>query len=210
MKKTRAKKTGPPPHEHHHHDGHHEECCPDDPCLIMLRDAAIAEREAILFYLEAAAMLCGDLRRLFLDTAEDEMRHFVMTMRHISALDSDQAQALEEVGLDDLLMQRGMAPKWAAGWQPDCACPMEAETMAAPMPPEHEPENGLTPVCLLTKALTGELEAINKYQKYMEKACDPACCRHFCHLMNDEKEHVASFIAALYDLTGEPPPEAAD
>lgn len=206
MKKTRAKKTGPPHYEHHHHDDHHGECY--DPCLMMLRDAAIAEREAILFYLEAAAMVCGDLRRLFLDTAEDEMEHFVMTMRHISALDSDQAEALEEVGLGALLMQRGMAPKWAAGWQPSCACPLE-ETMAAPMPPEHEPESDLTPLCLLTKALTGALEAINKYQKYMEKASDSACCRHFCHLMNDKKEHVASFIAAIYDLTGEPPLEEA-
>ncbi len=206
MKKTRAKKTGPPHYEHHHHDDHHGNSA--DPCLPMLRDAAIAEREAILFYLEAAAMVCGDLRQLFLDTAEDEMEHFVMTMRHISALDSVQAEALEEVGLDALLMQRGMAPKWATGWQPDCACPLEEETMA-PMPPEHEPESDLTPLCLLTKALTGELEAINKYQKYMEKASDSACCRHFCHLMNDEKEHVASFIAAIYDLTGEPPPEEA-
>ncbi|MDR7866056.1 MAG: hypothetical protein RIN56_04510 [Sporomusaceae bacterium] len=207
MKKTRAKKTGPPSHEHHHHDNHHHECCPDDPCLLMLRDAAIAEREAILFYLEAAAMVCGDLRRLFLDTAEDEMRHFVMTIRHIAALDSVQAEALEEVGLDALLTQRGMTPKWAAGWQPECACPLEAETMV--VPPAQETENDLTPVCLLTKALTSELEAINKYQKYMEKASDSTCCHHFCHLMNDEKDHVASFIAALYDLTGEPPSEEA-
>lgn len=206
MKKTRAKKTGPPAHEQHHHDSHHGSC-PDDPCLLMLRDAAIAEREAILFYLEAAAMVCGDLRRLFLDTAEDEMRHFVMTMRHIAALDGVQAEALEEVGLDTLLAQRGMTPKWAAGWQPECACPLEAETMV--VPPAQETENDLTPVCLLTKALTSELEAINKYQKYMEKTSASACCRHFCHLMNDEKDHVASFIAALYDLTGEPPSEEA-
>jgi len=41
----------------------------------------------------------------------------------------------------------------------------------------------------------------------MEKSQDSSCCHHFCHLMNDEKEHVAEFIAALYDLTGEPPPE---
>lgn len=210
MKKSRAKKTGPPTHGHHHHDAHHEEICPDDPCLIMLRDTAIAEREAILFYLEAAAMVCGDLRRLFLDTAEDEMRHFVLTMRLISELDRVQAEALEEVGLDVLLMQRGMAPKWAAGWHPDCACPLEAETMHAPMPPAPEAENDLTPVCLLTKALTSELEAVNKYQKFKEKTSDSTCCRHFCHLMNDEKEHVASFIAALFDLTGEPPPEETD
>ncbi len=209
MKKTRAKKTGPPPHEHHSHDSHHGSC-PDDPCLLMLRDTAVAEREAILFYLEAAGMVCGDLRRLFLDTAEDEMQHFVMTMRHIAALDSVQAEALEEVGLDALLAQRGMAPKWASGWQPDCACPLADETVHVPMPSAPEAGNDLTPVCLLTKALTSELEAVNKYQKFMEKTSDPACCRHFCHLMNDEKEHVASFIAALYDLTGEPPPEEAD
>jgi rubrerythrin len=202
MKTTRAKKAGPP-HEHHH-----GECCSDDACLPMLRDAAIAEREAILFYLEAAAMLCGDLRRLFLDTAGDEMEHFVMTMRHIAALDSVQAEALEEVGLDDLLMQRGMTPKWATGWQPECACPAAGEAEMV-MEPQTGPEGGMTPVCLLTKALTSELEAINKYQKYMEKAPDSACCHHFCHLMNAEKEHVASFIAALFDLTGEPPPEAS-
>jgi rubrerythrin len=202
MKKSRAKKTGPPSHEHNH-----GECCPNDACLPMLRDAAIAEREAILFYLEAATMLCGDLRRLFLETAGDEMEHFVMIMRHISALDSVQAEALAEVGLDDLLMQRGMTPKWAADWQPECACLADEAEIA--LEPEAGPDSGITPICLLTKALTSEFEAINKYQKYMEKASDSACCRHFCHLMNAEKEHVASFIAALFDLTGEPPPEVS-
>ncbi|MDT8901918.1 hypothetical protein [Anaeroselena agilis] len=199
MKKNRAKKIGP-----QHHD-HHGEGCSASPCLPMLRDAAIAEREAILFYLEAAAMVCGDLRQLFLNTAEDEMEHFVMTMRHISALDEVQAEALEEVDLDVLLMKRGMTPKWAEGWHPACACPLEEQAVTPPMPPA--PENDLTPVCLLTKALTSELEAINMYQKYMEQSPDADCCRHFCHLMNDEKEHVASFTAALYDLTGEPPAE---
>ncbi|HWQ61714.1 MAG TPA: hypothetical protein VN521_05340, partial [Negativicutes bacterium] len=163
---------------------------------------AIAEREAILFYLEAAAILCGDLRRLFLDTAADEMEHFAMTMRHIAALDPVQAEALEEVGLDSLLPRRAMTPKWAVGWQPDCPGPLEETEMAVP-----QPESGATAVCLLTKALTGELEAINTYQKSMLKAEDSACCRHFCHLMNDEKEHVASFTLALYEQTGEPPLE---
>ncbi len=190
MKKTRAKKKPDPPRPEYE-----EECCPDDPCLLMLRDAAIAEREAILFYLEAAAVLCGDLRRLFLDTAADEMVHFAMTMRHIAARDPVQAEALEEVGLDCLLPRRAMTPKWAAGWQPQCAGPYVEEAA------------GVSAVCLLTKALTSELEAINTYQKHMVKAEDSACCRHFCHLMNDEKGHAASFIAALYEQTGEPPLE---
>jgi Uncharacterized conserved protein len=200
--KTRAKKkAGPPPPDPH------EQCCPDDPCLFMLRDAAIAERETIFFYLEAAAMVCGDLRRLFIDTAQDEMRHFVLIMHRLSALDPVQAEALEKAGLAGFLWQRAVPPKWAADWHPACACPPEAEPeLAAP----EEADTDMTAVCLLTKALTGELAAINKYQEYMEKSASSSCCRYFCHLMNEEKVHAAEFIAALYDLTGEPPPEEAE
>lgn len=190
MKKTRAnKKPDPPP-------DCEELCCPDDPCLLLLRDAAIAEREAILFYLEAAAMLCGDLQQLFLDTAADEMEHFVIIMRRIACLDPVQAEALDEVGLDSLLPRRAMLPKWATGWQPACA-----------VSPPVETEADMTAVCLLTKALTSEFAAINTYQKAMTKTEDDFCGRLFCRLMNDEKEHVASFVAALYCQTGEPPPE---
>lgn len=187
-----------------------EELCPDNPCLILLRKAAIAEREDILFYLEAAAAVCGELRALFLEAAADEMRHFVMTMRHIAALDPVQAEYLEEEGLDVLLPRRGMQPKWAMGWHPSCHCPHpvmeeeeedEEEVMVDEFPPEHDMEA----ICLLTKALVRELEGTNMYQDFMEESCDPMCCHHFCHLMNEEKRHVAAWIAALYDLTDEPP-----
>ena len=62
----------------------------------------------------------------------------------------------------------------------------------------------------LTKAIQDELQAINKYQKYMNKAEDPRVEKHFCELMNEEKEHVAEFTAALFKLTHEPLQEEND
>lgn len=203
MPKYRAPNKKKPAHqaESMHHP--HEECCPDDPCLIMLRKAAVAEREAILFYLEAAAMVCGELREEFLEIAADEMRHFAMIMRHIAHLDPVQAEDLEEEGLDVLLPHRGMAPKWAGGWKPACKCPMpmEEEIVADEFPPPRD----MTVICLLTKALVSELEAVNMYQTFMMETENSMCCHFFCHLMNAEKHHVAELIEKLYELTGEPP-----
>lgn len=176
-----------------------QECmdCPDHPDLILLRDAAIDERTAIAFYLRAAKNTC--LADLFLDVARDEMRHFVMTMHHITMLDSVQAEALEEEELDALVMQRGM-PKWD-----QCPCPMSNDDADTDIETDAVAEDEeLETIDYLTKAITDELGAINKYQNYMEQAqCEPN--QHlFCHLMNDEKEHVAEFTAALFKLTNEP------
>ena len=62
----------------------------------------------------------------------------------------------------------------------------------------------LPAVQCITKAIQDELHAINKYQRYMNDAEEPAL-RSFCHLMNEEKEHVAEFTAALFRLTHEIP-----
>jgi rubrerythrin len=177
------------------------EAASPDPCLTMLRKAAMAEREAILFYLDAANMVCRDLQALFLNVAEDEMRHFVMTMHHISALDPVQAKALEEAGLDVLVMPRSAVPKWTGGWPPTCSPLQEL-----PEPPAGPSAQDMTAICLLTKAINSELAAINLYQGFMEQSASQDCCEHFCQLMNSEKHHVAQFIAALYELTCEPPP----
>lgn len=207
MNEDRAKckkKPGPPPpdcHDNGDEDHGHHECCTANPCLIMLRDAAKAEREAILFYLQAASMVCGDLRELFLGVARDEMEHFVMTMRHVSSLDPVQAEAFEDEGLDMLVPRRANTPKWVKGWHPACMPEMEPEECIPDMSPDHD----LPAVCLLTKAIADELADINTYQEFMSASESEACCRHFCHLMNDEKRHVAEFTAALYQLTGEPP-----
>lgn len=172
-----------------------EECCPDDPCLIFLRQAVIGERKAILFYLNAS-MECCELRDLFLSIAQDEMRHFVMTMRLISQLDPVQSAALEEANLDFLTMGRAMPPKWAKEYHMVC----EEEPEITPPPQLH-----MCCLALLTHALTDELTAINDYQTFMEEThCEEVCRNLFCELMNDEKEHVAQLTAAMLDITNEP------
>ena len=55
-----------------------------------------------------------------------------------------------------------------------------------------------------------ELHAINKYQRYMNDAEEPHVKELFAILMNEEKEHVAEFTAALFRLTHEPLPEETD
>lgn len=172
-------------------------CCPDDPCLIMLRKAAIGERQAIAFYLEGAMVECR-LSELFLDIAEDETQHFVETMRLISELDCVQANALKEEGLNFLVMRRAMIPKWTMNY------PVDDAKFTLP-----DPED-MRAICLLTKAITDEFEAINQYQTSMLQSENIACREHFCQLMNDEKEHVAELTAALFKLTDEPLPEEMD
>ena len=176
------------------------EVCPDHPDLILLRDAAADERNAIAFYLEAAVETCLD--ECFLHVARDEMCHYLETMRLVSCLDPVQAEAFREQGLDMLVMGRPekTAAKWQHCWQ-DCS----EEDMAKPVNKKE-----LTKVKYLTQALEGELKAINKYQTYMEEAKYEEVKVHFCELMNDEKEHVAEFTACLYKITNEPPEACHD
>ncbi|SDF24790.1 ferritin family protein [Sporolituus thermophilus] len=171
--------------------------CPDDPDLLRLRDAAKNEREAIDLYLEAA--LRTPMADLFLDVAEDEMHHYVELMRLISSLDPVQAAVLKEENLGTLTLARVQPPdKWKAP-------PMwvsEAEDVAVTPPAEKD----LPTIHYLTKSLAGELEATNKYQIYMAQAEHDEVRALFCHIMNEEKEHIAEFTAALYRLTNEPLP----
>lgn len=172
--------------------------CPDHPDLLLLRDAAADEREAIALYLEAAKNT--SLTELFLDVAEDEMHHYVMTMKHISMLDPVQAASLKEENLDMLTMER-----FQAKWKYKYSVPEPTE----PQPPLPTDED-LKAIQYLTRALTGELQAINKYQRYMDKALTDHNKHLFCRLMNDEKEHVAEFTDALFELTHEPLPTEMD
>jgi len=71
--------------------------CPNHPDLYLLRDAAADERGAIADYLTCAAETCLD--EIFLHVAEDEMQHYVETMRLISIFDPVQAEMLREEGL---------------------------------------------------------------------------------------------------------------
>lgn len=173
------------------------EICPNHPDLLLLRDAAADERNAIAFYLEAARASC--MPNLFLDVVEDEMEHYVEIMREVSRLDPVQAQLFSDEELDILLMTRPLfRPKTKA------AMVKEAEAGDVQVTPPNRKE--MPTVLLLTRALTDELQAVNKYQRYMETAEDPAVQRLFCHLMNDEKEHIAEFTVALFELTHEPLP----
>ncbi|SDF78261.1 ferritin-like domain-containing protein [Sporolituus thermophilus] len=172
--------------------------CPNHPDLYLLRDAAADERGAIADYLTCAAETCLEI---FLDVAEDEMRHYVETMRLISLFDPVQAEMLEEQDLDFLVMKRPGKPKW-----PPTKKAQYKQDVEVVSPNKKD----LPAIHCLTKAIQDELHAINKYQRYMNEAEDPRVKNHFCELMNDEKEHVAEFTAALFKLTHEPLPEETD
>ncbi|MBP2654063.1 MAG: hypothetical protein H6Q73_1632 [Firmicutes bacterium] len=174
--------------------------CPNHPDLYLLRDAAADERGAIADYFACALDTCLD--ELFLDVAEDEMQHYIETMQLISLFDPVQDKLLEEEKLGFLVMKRPVTkPKWAPPKS-------SQEEQDVKVPPPHKKD--LPSIRCLTKAIQDELHAINKYQHYMNQAKDQRVKELFCELMNDEKEHVAEFTAALFKITHEPLPEEAD
>lgn len=170
-----------------------DEECPNHPDLYLLRDAAADERGAIADYLECAFSTCS--REVFLHVTEEEMEHYVLTMRLISLLDPVQADFLEEEGLDFLVTKRHMGK---SKWKQMDSMAGEEEGIK---PPDKKDSDRIR---CLTEAIKGELQAINKYQRYMNQAKHELVKKHFCDLMNDEKEHVAEFTAALFRLTHEP------
>jgi len=183
-----------------------KEECPHSPDLLLLRDAAADERDAVLQYMNAAQDNC--LKELFLDVAEDEMHHYVETMQQIVRLDPVQQEMFQEVNLDMLVMGRPATPnrpKWHHKPMKQVAAAEDDEVL-----PVIPSARDMAALCHLTAALVGELKAANKYQRYMLEACDPRVKELFCHLMNEEKEHIAEFTAAIYDITGEPLPQEHD
>ena len=153
--------------------------CPTDPDLLLLRQNAKGEREAIAFYLRAATKVNGSLCELFFHTAQDEMIHFRKSMTLLAKYDPIQDQAFEEVGIN----------------LPD-------ELRKAPSA-KNCPEDRLEIIDLLTKAITDELTAINMYQESYEKACHSDVKALFCNNGNDEKHHVAEFWKVLMTFTKE-------
>lgn len=186
-----------------HHSGYgdspdcewEDEECPNHPDLYLLRDAAADERGAIADYLECASVSCS--REVFLHVTEEEMEHYIETMRLISLLDPVQADMLEEEGLDFLVTKRHMGK---SKWKHMNSEEKEEEESQIEVPDKKDSER----IRCLTEAIKGELQAVNKYQRYMNQAKEEVVKKHFCDLMNDEKEHVAEFTAALFQLTHEP------
>jgi len=175
--------------------------CPNHPDLCLLRDAAADERGAIADYLECALETC--LYEVFFDVIEDEMQHYAETMKLISLFDPVQRKMLEEEDLGFLVMRRPIGnPKWAS---PQNTTKKDEDVEI--IPPNKK---DLPAIRCLTNAIQGELHAINKYQQYMAKAKEIQVQEHFCDLMNEEKEHVAEFTAALFKLTHEPLPKEVD
>jgi len=156
-----------------------DESCPTDPDLLLIRQNAKGEREAIAFYLRAAAKTSGSLCELFFHTAQDEMLHFRKSMILLAKYDPLQAQAFEEVGIN----------------LPD-------ELRKAPSS-KYCPEDKLEIIDLLTRAIAEELAAINMYQESYVKACHDDVKALFCNNGNDEKHHVAEFWKALMVFTKE-------
>jgi len=155
------------------------ESCPTDPDLLLIRQNAKGERQAIAFYLRASSMTRGSLCQLFLDTARDEMMHFRKSMIILAKYDPQQAQAFENVGIN----------------LPDELRKNQSSTNC--------PHDKLEIIDLLTKAITDELEAINMYQESYEKASHDDVKALFCSNANDEKVHVAEFWKALMVFTKE-------
>lgn len=174
--------------------------CPNNPDLLLLRDAAAEERQVIFDYLEAAQNNC--LTDLFLDVAEDEMQHYMEILGHIVRLDPIQRDMFTEVNLDIPPLR-----KTTNNTKKTVSKIAAAEALEEDVQITLPPERNMPAICRLTEALVGELHTTNKYQRYMNEACDPRVKELFCRLMNEEKEHIAEFTAALFDLTGEPLPE---
>lgn len=154
--------------------------CPTDPDLLLLRQNAKGEREAIAFYLKAASLTGGPLCELFLDTARDEMIHFRNSMTLLAKYDPIQADAFEKVGI--VLPTDEIRKSSFAG---NCS-PNKQEI-----------------IDLLTKSIADELDAINMYQLSYKKACHDDVKALFCTNGNDEKLHVAEFWKALMVYTKE-------
>ncbi|MEG6585850.1 ferritin-like domain-containing protein [Dendrosporobacter sp. 1207_IL3150] len=154
--------------------------CPDDPDLLLLREAAADERNAISLYLNSARKTA--FPELFIEAAEDEMLHYAAIMRLICALDPVQEEEFRKVGLDFLTRAK------------------EKTGDNTSIPSREDVEN----VDYLTRALNDELITVNKYQVFMEKAKHEHTKKLFCYLMNSEKEHIAEFTDALFCVTEEP------
>lgn len=203
-KKYSTKAENPNPKSHN--SGLDSEICPNHPDLILLRDAAADERNAIALYLRAGFETC--LTELFFDVAEDEMQHYLEIMRCISMLDPIQAEMLKE---QDLAMLTPVRPypcqktKWSecVMGKPENKCPCDTGDIEITPPSKRD----LPTIDYLTQALAGELHAANKYQTYMDEAQNRCVKELFCYLMNSEKEHIAEFTAALFRITHEPLPE---
>jgi rubrerythrin len=157
------------------------ECCPTDPDLLLLRQNAKGEREAIAFYLKAASNTTGPLCQLFLDTARDEMTHFRKSMALLAKYDSIQARAFDKLGID-LPCNEFRKNQSTSNY-----CSKDKQEI----------------IDLLTKSITGELDAINMYQESYEKACHDDVKALFCNNAHDEKMHVAEFWEALMYFTRE-------
>lgn len=170
--------------------------CTDCCDLLLLRDAAADKRKAIAFYLTAA--LETSCPRLFFAAAEDAMQHYIAIMQEISRLDRVQALKLQEEGLEFLTAPRPL-PRQKLKW---AAQVPEAETADVEISPPTAKD--LANIQALTQALADEFYAVNKYQTYMDKAEDCEVAELFCKLMNDGKEHIAQFTAALFEITQEP------
>ena len=155
------------------------ESCLTDPDLLLLRQNAKGEREAIAFYLRAASKTNSPLCELFLHTAQDEMIHFRKTMILLAKYDPIQAQAFEEVGIN-----------------------LQEDFRKVPTS-KLCPEEKLEIIELLTKSISDELAAINMYQESYEKACHEDVKNLFCNNGNEEKVHVAEFWEALMAFTKE-------
>lgn len=157
--------------------------------LLLLRDAAVDERETITFHLKAAQEI-PVLSEIFTKTAHDAMVHYGMLMHQINLLDPVQSKKMQNAGLEML----SISP----------AITMDRREFSFADIEQFAADKKLELIQFLTDALIGELLTANKYQTYIKKAEDESTTYLLYHLLTDLKEHIAGFTAALYRITGEP------
>ena len=137
------------------------------------------------------------LDEIFLDVAEDEMEHYAENDAAYLAAISPGRNARRK--LDVLVMKQPIGkPKWAY-----CKKPRKRRMSRSP------PGKRFARRSIHHQAIQDELHAINKYQRYMNSAEEPRV-KELLPSVNEEKEHVAEFTAALFRLTHEPLPEKPD
>ncbi len=167
-----------------------------DPELIYLREDLADEFSAINDYLECAS-LSDDryISHLFRKIAEEEAGHFIQLFRMVSSLDPVQADELAKHDLEMLLFSRMPSP-------PNFVNNNAKENSKDSSYHAKKKHYDKYPPVLkcLKNAIRDELSAINNYQKQIQMINNPTIQNLLIPIMNKEKEHVAEFTKAFYDL----------
>lgn len=172
--------------------------------LLLIREDLAEEWGAVIGYLECSGEIKDRLiSEQFRDAAEDEIGHIIRLTRMLATLDQVQAEALKKEGLF-----------WLAGFEHQMAIPpvisresSQAETennfqLGKQASKKYFEPDDKTLACL-RNAIRDELQAINAYQRQVRSTANPMVQNALITIMNQKKEHVASFTDSLHNLLQE-------